>query len=120
MLNDYARALGLRYNRFTGQIEFSQRMNYRENETELLFALNALASTSKLYTQLLKTSNDPQAIAGATDILVLQSKAVDRAVSRTKSGRAAQVAASWTNFRDDFARLEQMGGRNFNDLPGYR
>lgn len=120
MLNSYAQALGLRYNRFTGQIEFSARMNYRENETELLFALNALASTSKLYTQLLRTSNDAQAIAGATDILVLQSKAVDRAVSRTKSGRAAQAAASWANLRDDFASLEEMGGRNFNDLPGYR
>ena len=119
MLQQYAGALGLRYNRFTGQIEFT-RLNYRENETELLFALNALSSTSRLYTQLIRSSEDPQAIAGATDIFVLQSNAVDRAVSRTKSPRAQRVIAQWGTLRDDFARLEEQSNRNFRDLPGYR
>lgn len=120
LVQQYASALGLRYSRYTGQIEFSQRVNYRENETELLFALNSLATTAHLYTQLLRTSNDPQAIAGASDILVMQANAVERAVSRTKSGRATQVVNGWATLRDDFQRIDDASSRNFKDLPAYR
>lgn len=119
MLNDYARILGVRYNRLTGQLQFGA-LNYRENETELLFALNSLASTAKLYTQLIRTSNDPQAIAGATDIFVQQANAVDHAIARTKSGRAAGVANTWAQLRDEFQRLDDAGTNRFEDTPAYR
>jgi peptidoglycan hydrolase-like protein with peptidoglycan-binding domain len=120
LLQQYATALGVRYNRVTGQIEFSQRINYRENETELLFALNSAASTARLYTQLLRTSDDPQAIAGATDIFVAQTNAVERAISRTKSGRATNVTAGWRALQDDLRRLDDASTRNFQDRPGYQ
>jgi peptidoglycan hydrolase-like protein with peptidoglycan-binding domain len=119
LLEAYARALGMRYNRFTGQLSFGPT-NYRENETELLFALNSLASTARLYTVLLRTSNDQQAIAGATDIFVQQANAVDRALNRTKSGRALVVASGWRELRDDFARMAEGSSNRFGDTPGYR
>lgn len=100
LLADYARILGVRYNRFTGQVTFTAR-NYRENEVELLFALNSLASASKLYTQLIKTSDDAQGLAGATDIVLEQARSVDRAASRTRSGRADAIIRRWKAMRDD-------------------
>ena len=100
LLSDYARILGVRYNLFTGQMTFTAR-NYRENEVELLFALNSLASASKLYTQLIRTTDDVQGISGATDIVVEQARAVDRAAGRTRAGRADTIIRRWTAMRDD-------------------
>ena len=100
LLADYARILGVRYNRFTGQVTFTAK-NYRENEIELLFALNSLASASKLYTQLIRTSDDPQGLSGATDIVLEQARSVDRAAGRTRSGRADSIVRRWTAMRDD-------------------
>lgn len=100
LLADYARILGVRYNRFTGQVTFTAK-NYRENEIELLFALNSLASASKFYTQLIRTSDDPQGLSGATDIVLEQARSVDRAAGRTRSGRADSIVRRWTAMRDD-------------------
>lgn len=100
LLADYARILGVRYNRFTGQVTFTAK-NYRENEIELLFALNSLASASKLYTQLIRTTDDPQGLAGATDIVLDQARSVDRAAGRTRSGRADSIIRRWTAMRDE-------------------
>jgi hypothetical protein len=100
LLSDYARILGVRYNRFTGAVTFTAR-NYRENEIELLFALNSLASASKLYTQLIRTTDDPQGLAGATDIVLQQARAVDRAAERTRAGRAEPIVRRWTAMRDE-------------------
>jgi peptidoglycan hydrolase-like protein with peptidoglycan-binding domain len=100
LLNGYAQTLGVRYNRVTGQLQFNS-WNYRENEVELLFALNSLATTSRLYTQLVRTSNDPQAIAGATDVYAQNIRAVDRALDRTKAGRANAVRQGWQRLQPD-------------------
>ncbi len=105
LLADYARILGVRYNRFTGQVTFTAK-NYRENEIELLFALNSLASASKLYTQLIRTTDDPQGLAGATDIVLDQVRSVDRAAGRTRSGRADSIVRRWTAMRDDVMIIE--------------
>lgn len=111
LLDSYARALNVRYNRATGQLQFST-WNYRENEVELLFALNSLASTSQLYTLLLRTSTDPQAVVGATDVYVQQINVVQNAFNRTKSGRAIQVRAGWDNLRGEFQRLATLSNRS--------
>lgn len=100
LLSDYARILGVRYNMFTGQLTFTAR-NYRENEVELLFALNSLASATKLYTQLIKSTDDVQGMAGATDIVLEQARAVDRAANRTRSGRADSIVQRWSAMRDN-------------------
>lgn len=100
LLSDYARILGVRYNFFNGQVTFTAK-NYRENEVELLFALNSLASASKLYTQLIRTSDDTQGIAGATDIVLEQARAVDRAANRTRAGRADVIVRRWNEIRAD-------------------
>ncbi len=120
LLTQYAQALGIRYNRFTGQLTFSSTLNYRENETELLFALNSAAATARLYTQLLRTSNDQQAIAGASDVFVAQANAVERAISRTKSGRAISTIQGWQALRDDFRRLDEASSNEFQGSPAYR
>jgi hypothetical protein len=114
VLSDYARALGVRYVPVTGQLVMT-RANYRENEVELLFAINSLAASARLYTQIVRATNDPQAIKGATDLFVAQSNIVDRAVSRTNSGRAAIVARNWPSLRDSFARMGNGPDRNLND-----
>ncbi len=120
LLQQYASALGVRYVPGTGQLAFSQSLNYRENETELLFALNSAAATARLYTQLVRTSDDPQAIQGATDVFIAQANAVERAVSRTKSGRATNVIAGWQALRDDFKRLDDASSKDFQGTPAYR
>jgi len=120
LLQQYAGTLGVRYNAFTGQLVFSSTLNYRENETELLFALNSAASTAKLYTQLLRTSTDAQALQGATDVYVAQANAVERAISRTKSGRATSVIAGWQALRDQFQRLDEASSNEFQGTPAYR
>lgn len=117
-LSDYARVLGLRYNPLSGQIVMT-RANYRENEIELLFALNSLASSAKLYTQVLRNTTDPDAIKGATDLYVSQANMVDRAVARTRSGRAAGVARAWDGMRDDFVALDTNNSMNREGV-GYR
>jgi hypothetical protein len=120
ILSDYARALGVRYVPLTGQLVLT-RANYRENEVELLFALNSLAASARLYTQVLRATNDPQAIAGATDLFVAQANQVNRALTRTNSGRANVVARSWPNVRDDFERMGNGADTNFNrEGVGYR
>lgn len=120
LLQQYAAALNVRYNALTGQIVFSPSTNYRENETELLFALNSAASTARLYTQLLRTSTDAQAIQGATDVFVSQANAVERAISRTKSGRASSTIAGWQALRGDFQRLDEASSNDFQGTPAYR
>ena len=120
LLSDYALALGLRYNAATGQIVMT-RANYRENEMELLFALNSLAASARLYTQIVRATEDPQALAGATDLFVNQANVVDRALQRTNSGRANVVARAWPNLRDDFERMDNSADKNFNRQGvGYR
>ena len=120
MLSDYARALGVRYISVNNQI-FLTRANYRENEIELLFALNSLASTSRLYTQLIRATTDPQALQGANDLYVAQANMVDRAVARTRSGRAAVLARTWDTVKVEFERLDNSADRDFNrSEPGYR
>jgi peptidoglycan hydrolase-like protein with peptidoglycan-binding domain len=111
LLEQYARALNVGYNRVSGQLQFSS-WNYRENEVELLFALNSLASTSRLYTQLLRTSTDPQAVLGATDVYVQQVNVVQNAFNRTKSGRAISIRTGWDNLRGDFERLATLSNRS--------
>lgn len=105
LLNDYARILGVRYNFFNGQVTFTAR-NYRENEVELLFALNSLASASKLYTQLIRTTDDAQGIAGASDIVIQQVRSVDRAAERTRAGRADSIIQRWTAMRDNVMMID--------------
>jgi len=120
LLQQYAAALNVRYSALTGHIVFSPSTNYRENETELLFALNSAASTARLYTQLLRTSADSQAIQGATDVFVAQANAVERAIGRTKSGRATATIAGWQALRGDFQRLDQASSNDFQGTPAYR
>ncbi len=110
LLAQYSRVLGLRYDRFTGQVKFT-RTNYRENEVELLFALNSLGTGTRLYTQLLRTTDDRQAISGGTDMVVGNANAVERSISRTKSPRAAVVINAWQTLRDDIRRLAANGSR---------
>lgn len=105
LLADYSRILGVRYNFFTGQATFTAR-NYRENEVELLFALNSLVSASRLYTQLIKTSDDVNGIDGATDIVLEQLRAVDRAANRTKSQRAEVIVRRWNQMRDNILIID--------------
>lgn len=109
LLADYARVLGVRYNRWTGAVSFTAQ-NYRENEVELLFALNSLASTSKLFTQLVRTSNDGQAIDGACDLMVEQARGVDRAAGRTRSQRAEPFILRWKQMRGDIMELDSGNG----------
>lgn len=110
-LASYARAIRVKYVPLTGQLYFT-RANYRENEIELLFALNSVASNSRLYTQLLRNSDDKQAIAGATDLLVQQAKLVQRVLDRTRSNNAQIVARQWNDLRDTFAEMAQGGDVN--------
>jgi peptidoglycan hydrolase-like protein with peptidoglycan-binding domain len=125
MLTDYSRALGVRYIPLTNQIILT-RANYRENEVELLFALNSLAATSRLYTQILKATVDPQALQGANDLFVAQANMVDRSLTRTRSGRAAIVARNWDAISGQFERLDNGStDRDFQNRPdrpdrGYR
>lgn len=116
ILSGYARTLGIRYVPVTGQI-IATRANYRENEIELLFALNALATSTRLYTQLVRSTNDPSVIAGASDVIVTQAGVVDRVAGRTRSPRAAATITAWGQLRDDFERLDDGGDR---DVRGYR
>jgi peptidoglycan hydrolase-like protein with peptidoglycan-binding domain len=104
ILVDYSRAIGVRYVPFTGQVIMAKG-NYRENEVELLFALNALSSSAKLYTQVIRNTTDPQAIEGATDLFVAQANLVDSAVKRTRSPRAASVTRAWQTTFDQFIQL---------------
>jgi peptidoglycan hydrolase-like protein with peptidoglycan-binding domain len=114
LLQQYSSDLGLRFNRFTGQMIFSPNMDYHENETELLFALNSTASSARLYTQLLRSSNDPQAIRGATDVFAAQVRTVERAITRTRSPRAANTISGWQALRDQLRRLAQSSD---NETP---
>jgi peptidoglycan hydrolase-like protein with peptidoglycan-binding domain len=118
MLTDYARAIGVRYVPFTGQVVLG-RGNYRENEIELLFALNSLSSTARLYTQVIRTTNDPQAIEGATDLYIAQARMMDSAVQRTRSPRAASVARAWGATYERFVELgadrNAVGQRGFEN-----
>lgn len=119
LLSRYARVLGVRYNSYTNQLQFST-WNYRENEIELLFALNSLAATSRLYSQLIRTSDDPQAVKGAADVYVQQVNIVERAFNRTKSGRANDIRSGWKSLGEDFKRLAEGSSRDFRDAPSYR
>ena len=114
IVNRYAQALGVRYNRVTGQLQFS-RWNYRENEVELLFALNSLGTTAQLYTRLLRTSNDPQAVKGASDVYVQQANIVERAFTRTRSGRANDVRPAWNALQNDLRRLAEGSSRDYQN-----
>ena len=114
LVSRYAQALGVRYNRATGQLQFSQ-WNYRENEVELLFALNSLGTTAQLYTRLLRTSNDPQAVKGATDVYVQQANLVERAFTRTKSGRANGIRPAWNALQNDLRQLAEASSRDFQN-----
>jgi peptidoglycan hydrolase-like protein with peptidoglycan-binding domain len=104
LLTQYARALGVRYNASTGQIVM-MRVDYRENEIELLFALNSLAVSARLYTQIVGATNDPQALVGATDLFVAQADQVNRVFGRTRSDRATVVARNWQDVHASFERL---------------
>lgn len=104
-LTAYARALGVRYIPLTNQIILT-RANYRENEIELLFALNSLAATSRLYTQIIRATADPQALEGANDLYVAQANMVQRSLERTRSGRAAIVARNWDSIQTRFEVLD--------------
>jgi peptidoglycan hydrolase-like protein with peptidoglycan-binding domain len=114
LVSRYAQVLGVRYNRTTGQLQFSQ-WNYRENEVELLFALNSLGTTAQLYTRLLRTSNDPQAVKGATDVYVQQANIVERAFTRTRSGRANDVRPAWNALQNDLRALAEASSRDFQN-----
>jgi len=118
LLSDYARTINVRYVPFTGQVVLS-RANYRENEIELLFALNSLASAAKLYTQVMRNTSDPQALEGATDIYVAQASIVESTARRTRSPRAAQTIRAWAATYDHFVELgadsTTVGFRGRND-----
>jgi peptidoglycan hydrolase-like protein with peptidoglycan-binding domain len=102
---DYARQLGVRYDVGTGELVLTRR-TYGENAIGLLFALNALASSAKLYSQIVRSTDDPGTIKGATDLFVAQANVIDRVLAEMHSGRAAGVVAAWAPIHDTFDRID--------------
>ena len=66
----------------------------------------------------LRSADQPNALAGASDLLTSQAAVVDRTLARTRSNRAAIVARAWPSVRDDLAQLGRRDDRF--DGPAYR
>jgi hypothetical protein len=112
MRASYERALGVRAQPRTGDLTFTGR-GYNEGELELYYALGSLADSTRLLAQMSAGVRDPQALQGATGILVRTARMFDRAVERGKSQRTAQVAREWQQLRPEFVRLAELAGRQF-------
>ena len=116
LLERYAQALSARYVSTTGGLVLGRR-DYRENEIELLFALNLLVLTAHLYAQIIRATGDRQALEGASHIYAVQANEVERVLARTRSARAEVVARAWPGMRDDFVQLRDTP---LPDGPAYR
>jgi peptidoglycan hydrolase-like protein with peptidoglycan-binding domain len=102
LLQDYQRDLNIRGSR--GQSIFDPRRNFRENEIEVLFQLDALRSSAELYNQMTSSVTDPNALKGAADSLMRQVRLANRAIKRGQ-GLSSVVMNDWEQLRTELNRI---------------
>ncbi len=104
ILQDYQRDLNIRGNR--GQVVFDNRRNFRENEVELLFQLDALQSATSLYDRMVGRVNDQDAIKGAADAVMRQARFVHRAFKRiNRQTVSSTVWNDWDQLRNELTQI---------------
>lgn len=108
----YERTLGIRVAPRTGDIAFTGR-NYTEGEIELLVALSSLHNSTRLLSQLSTSLREPEALRGATVLVVRDGRQFDRLLERNRSQRTSALARDWTQVRPEFVRLAETIGRQF-------
>lgn len=104
LLQDYQRDLNVRGGR--GQVTFDTRRNFRENEVELLFQLDALRSSAELYNQMTNSITDRDALKGAADSLLRQVRLANRAMKRGQNLALSTVVMNdWDQLRTELGRI---------------
>ena len=104
LMQDYHADLKIRTS--GNQAIFDPRYNFRENEVELLFQINALHEATQLYNQMVGRVTDPNAIKGGADSVIRQARLVHRAVSRFGTDRlSARVRNDWERLRNELSRI---------------
>jgi peptidoglycan hydrolase-like protein with peptidoglycan-binding domain len=104
LLQDYQRDINVRGGR--GQMTFDTRRNFKENEVELLFQLDALRSSAELYNQITTSVTDLGALKGAADSLLRQVRLANRAMRRGQSlNLSSIVTTDWDQLRSELARI---------------
>jgi peptidoglycan hydrolase-like protein with peptidoglycan-binding domain len=102
LLQSYQRDLNVRSTR--GQVVFDTQRNFRENEIEVLFQLDALKSSAELYNQLTSSVTDPNALKGAADSLLRQVRLANRAMKRGQN-LSSIVMTDWEQLRNELAQI---------------
>jgi hypothetical protein len=110
LLTDFARKLGVRVVPFTGQMVFT-KARCDEGEMELLFALSALNSSARLYTHLVKTSDDRLMARDAGESYAAQVKLVDSVLQRVDTPRTRIVKREWRELNDSMEHQGIFGAR---------
>ncbi|HEX8183827.1 MAG TPA: peptidoglycan-binding domain-containing protein, partial [Blastocatellia bacterium] len=104
LLQDYQRDLNIRGGR--GQVIFDTRRNFRENEVEMLFHLDALKSSAELYNQVTISVTDSTALRGAADALVRQVRLVRRVMTRGQNLNLSTIVMNdWEQLRAELNRI---------------
>jgi hypothetical protein len=104
LLQDYQRDINVRGGR--GQVTFDTRRGFKENEIELLFQLDALKSSSELYSQMSTSVTDLDALRGAANSLLRQVRLANRAMKRGQGLTLSSVVTSdWDQLRAELARI---------------
>jgi peptidoglycan hydrolase-like protein with peptidoglycan-binding domain len=120
LLNGYLRDLNLRGNR--NQIIFDSRTNLRDAEAELLFNLYSLQAAAELLNQMASTVNDQDALRGAVESIVRQSRLINRAMNRSEArlNLSSSLRTDWERFRAELARINPSYGDFDTDIDRIR
>ena len=104
LMQDYHGDLNIRMS--GNQAIFDPRYNFRENEVELLFQINALHEATQLYNQMSGRVTDPNAIKGGADSVIRQARLVHRVITRFGAARlSARVRSDWERLRNELSRI---------------
>jgi peptidoglycan hydrolase-like protein with peptidoglycan-binding domain len=103
LLAEYQRVYGMRM--VGSSIELDRRTQYREQEIELLFAIDSFVNASQLYSRLITSLQDVQGQRGAALALARQARRADRVISTSQG--ANSIVTKWDGIRQDVLRLMQ-------------
>jgi peptidoglycan hydrolase-like protein with peptidoglycan-binding domain len=112
LLSEYQRVYGVRM--IGNSIELDRRNQYREQEIELLFAIDSFVNASQLYSRLITSLQDNQAQRGAALALARQARRADRVISTNQV--ANSIVTKWESIRQDVLRLMQRYNINSSEL----
>lgn len=114
LLQDYQRDLNIRSSR--GQIIFDASRNFTPNEVEVLSQITCVQSAAELYNQLSPSVTDLDALKGGADVLLRQSRTLNRMLKRaTDLVLSPTVRNDWRALKSEIGQITLTDANVDND-----